>query len=105
MPQKKWATAEQEEFLMSHLPEFRVLAATKNYKDFLKRIYIEWFQRWPERKAMFPYFPAEHIYTAEEERAIASGLDTRRVVSQWYGRKAKTHEILTATCHLVQMAD
>ncbi|KAG1817375.1 hypothetical protein EV424DRAFT_1540467 [Suillus variegatus] len=85
MPQKKWATAEQEEFLMSHLPEFRVLAATKNYKDFLKRIYIEWFQRWPERKAMFPDFPAEHIYMAEEEHAIALGLDTRRMqLATWF---------------------
>ncbi|KIK32038.1 hypothetical protein CY34DRAFT_111139 [Suillus luteus UH-Slu-Lm8-n1] len=34
---------------------------------------------------MFPDFPAEHIYTAEEERAIASGLDTRRVqLATWF---------------------
>ncbi|KAG2051166.1 hypothetical protein BDR06DRAFT_1010703 [Suillus hirtellus] len=85
MPQKKWATPEQEEFLMSHLPEFCILAAKKNYKDFLKHVGIEWFQCWPEHKAMFPDFPANHIYTAEEERVIALGLDARHEqLATWF---------------------
>lgn len=82
MPQRKWATPEQEEFLTSHLPEYRVHCAAKNYGDFFKRVEIDWFQRWPERKVMYPNVPADHIYTAAEEHSIALQLDTRRAVSQ-----------------------
>ncbi|KAG1819929.1 hypothetical protein EV424DRAFT_1539731 [Suillus variegatus] len=84
MPQKKWATPEQEEFLLGHFPEFRKHAVVKRYRDFLKRVGIEWFQRWPERQALFPEFPADHVYTAEEEQKLAAGIETRHQASQGY---------------------
>lgn len=89
MPQKKWATPEQEEFLLSHFLEFRTHALNKHYKDFLKRVEVEWFQRWPERKVSFPDLPAEHVYTAEEEEYIATHMKTRQKASQEYAHCAK----------------
>ncbi|KAG1724895.1 uncharacterized protein EDB91DRAFT_1087322 [Suillus paluster] len=86
---KKWATPEQEEFLLSHFPEFRTHALNKHYKDFLKCVKVEWFQRWPERKVSFPELPAEHVYTAEEEEYIATRVKTRQKASQGYAHHAK----------------
>lgn len=99
MPQKKWATPEQEEFLLGHFPEFRKHAVVKRYRDFLKRVGIEWFQRWPERQALFPEFPADHVYTAEEEQKLAAGIETRHQASQGYVNRTKqtcTHRILNS---------
>ncbi|KAG1781392.1 hypothetical protein EV702DRAFT_1193579 [Suillus placidus] len=81
MLQKKWATPEQEEFLLSHFPEFRTHALNKHYKDFLKCVEVEWFQRWPERKVSFPDLPAEHVYTTEEEEYIAT---SRQQIASWF---------------------
>ncbi|KAG2358783.1 hypothetical protein BDR07DRAFT_1488999 [Suillus spraguei] len=40
MAGKKWATPEQEEFLLSFMSEFHESAATKNYDDFFTRIWL-----------------------------------------------------------------
>ncbi|KAG2361811.1 hypothetical protein BDR07DRAFT_1485383 [Suillus spraguei] len=44
MAGKKWATPEQEEFLLSFMSEFHESAATKNYDDFFTRIWALWFE-------------------------------------------------------------
>jgi hypothetical protein len=80
MPRKKWATPDQEEFLLSFLPEFRERAASKQYEDFFSRVWAQWFVRWPERQALFKDKSEEHDLSPDEMKALAEAVTTRKAV-------------------------
>ncbi|KAG2358420.1 hypothetical protein BDR07DRAFT_1379413 [Suillus spraguei] len=68
MAGKKWATPEQEEFLLSFMSEFRKSAATKNYNDFFTRIWALWFERWSEERVIFKDMPDDYVRTLDTLR-------------------------------------
>ncbi|KAG2365206.1 hypothetical protein BDR07DRAFT_1481587 [Suillus spraguei] len=63
MAGKKWATPEQEEFLLSFMSEFCESAAAKNYDDFFMRIWALWFERWSEEHVIFKDMPDDYVRT------------------------------------------
>ncbi|KAG2356876.1 hypothetical protein BDR07DRAFT_1491343 [Suillus spraguei] len=79
MAGKKWATPEQEEFLLSFMSEFRESAATKNYDDFFTRIWALWFKRWSEECVIFKDMPDDYVRTLDDIKALA-----RAQLVTWY---------------------
>ncbi|KAG2051239.1 hypothetical protein BDR06DRAFT_1010589 [Suillus hirtellus] len=85
MPRKKWATPDQEEFLLSFLPEFRERAVSKQHEDFFSRVWAQWFVRWPERQALFKDKSEEHDLSLDEMKALAEAVTTRKAqITTWY---------------------
>ncbi|KAG2127508.1 hypothetical protein DEU56DRAFT_758625 [Suillus clintonianus] len=78
MAGKKWATPEQEEFLLSFMSEFRESAATKNYDDFFTRIWALWFERWSEERVIFKDMPDDYVRTPDDIKALARAVEMRQ---------------------------
>jgi hypothetical protein len=75
MAGKKWATPEQEEFLLSFMSEFHESATTKNYNDFFTCISALWFKRWPEEHVIFKDKPDDYVCTTEDIKALAGAVE------------------------------
>ncbi|KAG1784978.1 uncharacterized protein HD556DRAFT_1451217 [Suillus plorans] len=85
MAGKKWATPEQEEFLLSFMSEYRETAATKDYDDFFTRIWALWFERWPEEHIIFKDMPDDYVRTPDGIKALATAVATRQQqLVTWY---------------------
>ncbi|KAG1789963.1 uncharacterized protein HD556DRAFT_1446538 [Suillus plorans] len=85
MAGKKWATPEQEEFLLSFMSEYRETAATKDYDDFFTRIWALWFERWPEEHVIFKDMPDDYVRTPDGIKALATAVATRQQqLVTWY---------------------
>ncbi|KAG1787159.1 uncharacterized protein HD556DRAFT_1449088 [Suillus plorans] len=85
MAGKKWATPEQEEFLLSFMSEFRESAATKNYDDFFTRIWALWFERWSEERVIFKDMPDDYVRTPDDIKALARAVEMRQQqLVTWY---------------------
>jgi hypothetical protein len=83
MGQKKW-TEEQETFLWEYLPDYRGRTITKNYQDFWKKVHLKFFERWPERAAIFkdlsPLADGQTL-TVDQTRDLAEAIETRKKVA------------------------
>ncbi|KAG1823939.1 uncharacterized protein BJ212DRAFT_1534062 [Suillus subaureus] len=75
MPQK-WTSNEQEEFLTSMLEEFCMHTAAKKYKEFWKKVNKLFFEKWPERRALFGNLPADHILTPDQVKDLANTVES-----------------------------
>ncbi|KAG2030869.1 hypothetical protein BDR03DRAFT_986800 [Suillus americanus] len=84
MAGKKWATPEQEEFLLSFMSEFRESAATKNSNNFFTRIGALWFKRWPEEHVIFKDKPDDYVRTTEDIKAVAGAVETHQQINPAY---------------------
>ncbi|KAG2126513.1 hypothetical protein DEU56DRAFT_916029 [Suillus clintonianus] len=84
MPQK-WMSNEQEEFLTSMLEEFRTRAAGKKYEEFWKKVNKSFFEKWPERRALFGDLPADHVLTPDQVKDLANTVESReQQITTWY---------------------
>ncbi|KAG2342077.1 hypothetical protein BDR05DRAFT_949333 [Suillus weaverae] len=82
---KKWATPEQEEFLLGFMSEFRESAMTKNYDDFFTWIWALWFERWSEDHVIFKDMPDDYVRTPDDIKALARAVETRQQqLVTWY---------------------
>ncbi|KAG2357824.1 hypothetical protein BDR07DRAFT_1379857 [Suillus spraguei] len=85
MAGKKWATPEQEEFLLSFMSEFHKSAATKNYDDFFTRIWALWFERWSEECVIFKDMPDDYVRTPDDIKALARAVEMhQQQLVTWY---------------------
>jgi hypothetical protein len=80
MPQK-WTSNEQEEFLTSMLGEFCMHAADKKYKEFWKKVNKMFFNKWPERRALFGDLPTDHVLMPDQVKDLANAVESREQVS------------------------
>jgi hypothetical protein len=49
-----WVTAEQDAFLRSQLPDFLDARRLKTFHRYWPKIFLAWFELWPERDVVFP---------------------------------------------------
>ncbi|KAG2153811.1 hypothetical protein DEU56DRAFT_951204 [Suillus clintonianus] len=84
MPQKKW-TKDQEEFLASYLMQYRACTVSRKYANFSAEIGMKFFERWPERKALFGDLPDDEVLTPEQTVALAQAVAERKKrLITWY---------------------
>jgi hypothetical protein len=74
MPQKKWATDEQEEFLTSYWSEYQACTAAKKYQDFWKTVNIKFFECWLECKIIFADLPDDQVLMQSQTDALADAI-------------------------------
>jgi hypothetical protein len=79
-----WATAEQDSFLRSQLPEFLDARKLKTFHRYWPKIYLSWFESWPERDTALPDIPVS--VTTEDmdddtKEKLAAAIDERKSVS------------------------
>jgi hypothetical protein len=75
MPQK-WTSNEQEEFLTSMLGEFCMHATDKKYKEFWKKVNKMFFEKWPERRALFGDLPTDHVLMPDQVKDLANAVES-----------------------------
>lgn len=82
MPQK-WTTKEQEEFFDSHLAEFCLCTKGKKYEEFFKKVNSLFFEKWPERMALFSNLPSDDPLTPDQGEVLKTALEVRKKVSDY----------------------
>ncbi|KAG1740074.1 hypothetical protein EDD22DRAFT_959249 [Suillus occidentalis] len=84
MPQK-WTSDEQEEFLTSMLEEFCMRATGKKYEEFWKKVNKLFFEKWPERRALFGDLPADHVLMPDQVKNLANAVESHeQQITTWY---------------------
>ncbi|KAG1789116.1 uncharacterized protein HD556DRAFT_1447179 [Suillus plorans] len=82
---KKWTTDEQGEFFNSHMAEFRLCTAEKKYEEFFKKVNKLFFERWPERKALFGDLLNDESLTPDQAEVLKNVLEVRKKqIATWY---------------------
>lgn len=81
MGNKKWTTKDQASFLETFLPAYRECIPAKNYSPVLKKVWLEFFQRWPERNVVFPDIPADQTLSVQQNKILADAVSARQLVS------------------------
>ncbi|KAG1904047.1 uncharacterized protein F5891DRAFT_1276182 [Suillus fuscotomentosus] len=67
------------------LGEFRMHAADKKYEEFWKKVNKSFFEKWPERRALFGDLPADHILTPDQVKDLADAVESReQQLTTWY---------------------
>jgi hypothetical protein len=80
MPGKPWTSADQAAFLTENLPHYLEAQASKVLSAaFWPRIFREWFEKFPEREALFPGVVS---LTEEQVAQLQTALEDRHKVSQ-----------------------
>ncbi|KAG2111338.1 uncharacterized protein F5147DRAFT_794193 [Suillus discolor] len=80
-----WATKEQIEFLERFLPEYRECMFNRNYGPVLKKVWREFFERWPERSIILAQVPADQGLTEEQESLLKAAVSKRqKQITSWY---------------------
>jgi len=70
-----WTTDEQVDFLNDELPGFRAAQRQHRGPQFLRGLAERWFERWPEREALFfdaADAPAMALTADDDERLTAA---------------------------------
>jgi hypothetical protein len=84
MAPSSWATAEQDAFLRSQLPEFLAARKNKTFHRYWPKLDQLWFERWPERDTALPDLPVS-ITTEnmddEAKKILADAITKRKNVS------------------------
>ncbi|KAG1845841.1 hypothetical protein F4604DRAFT_1688606 [Suillus subluteus] len=85
MMPRKWTTSEQEEFLTSMFAEYLEHAMDKNYEEFLKKINKMFFERWPERRALFSDLPTDYVLMPDQAKALVTAVEhCEKQLATWY---------------------
>jgi hypothetical protein len=78
MPGKPWTTQDQANFLQSYVVQFQEAQANRDLSTFWPRIFREWFERFPEKEAIFPECEA---LTEAQEGQLKEAINQRYKVS------------------------
>ena len=78
-----WTTKEQAELLEAELPEFGAARRKGRGAQFLKGLADRWFERWPEREALFfnTADAPEMALTLEDDERLSAAIVSRMKVS------------------------
>jgi hypothetical protein len=80
MPKQTWANDEQQVLLNGRLSTYLDAQSVKGYGEFWPRLFQDWFDRWPERRELFPNKDESEALTDEEEAALGAAQKVRRDV-------------------------
>ncbi|KAF5379794.1 hypothetical protein D9615_005662 [Tricholomella constricta] len=84
MPQVRWATPDQHEFLVQCLPRYLEVQKTGDFTVFWADTYEDWEREFPEGQVLFPD-RAVLDDSPEEREALTSAIKTRHTQLQtWY---------------------
>ena len=75
-----WTTQEQLDFLNVELQNFLSAQREGQAGRFITELTERWFQKWPERFALFPDTKDEPL-TAEQNEQLGAAIDKRKKVS------------------------
>lgn len=89
MAPKKWASEEQEAYLLSYAERYLAAQETGSYHTFWPQLLEGWFKEYPELEAKFPSKTIGDL-TEEETAVLATALEDRRKVDY-----TKTHVVQT----------
>lgn len=80
MGNRSWATKDQAALLQTFLPAYIECIPAKNYEPVLKKVWLDFFQRWPEREVVFPDIPADEVLSVQQTNLLAKAVSARQLV-------------------------
>lgn len=80
MPSKKWASKEQETYLLSYEERYLAAQETGAFHNFWPQMMEGWFKEFPEVDVVFPNKPYG-VLTEEEAGMLATAIGKRRKVN------------------------
>ncbi|KAF8418380.1 hypothetical protein L210DRAFT_3511088, partial [Boletus edulis BED1] len=78
MSPHSWATPEQETFLLEFYNNFIQCQAKHDYGNFWPAFFERWFQKFPERAALFPDIPVSTQLTEEQKKKLGNAINARK---------------------------
>ncbi|KAG2030431.1 hypothetical protein BDR03DRAFT_1017116 [Suillus americanus] len=71
------------------LGEFCIHAADKKYEEFWKKVNKMFFEKWPERRALFGDLPTDHVLMPDQVKDLAKAVESReqQLVTWYHWRK------------------
>ncbi|KIK34242.1 hypothetical protein CY34DRAFT_110353 [Suillus luteus UH-Slu-Lm8-n1] len=85
MGNRSWATKDQAALLQTFLPAYIECIPAKNYEPVLKKVWLDFFQRWPEREVVFPDIPADEVLSVQQTNLLAKAVSARQLqITRWY---------------------
>ncbi|KAG2113706.1 hypothetical protein DEU56DRAFT_919668 [Suillus clintonianus] len=85
MGNRSWATKDQAALLQTFLPAYIECIPAKNYEPVLKKVWLDFFQRWPEHEVVFPDIPADEVLSVQQTNMLAKAVSARQLqITCWY---------------------
>lgn len=108
MPAASWTTDEQYKWLQDRLATYTMHAKEKDYTHFWPSCRAAWFQKFPERAAVFPDIPMDVDLTPEQETILQEAREARESVRHFVScclcGASLSVPYPTATANLVSLA-